>query len=196
MLQSVIRNPSQAAIGENKSVISGSSTLAPVVLFTVLFLVQFSLAQNTTAPKDQTTTPVATPSPAAKDAKTAKDSKAKDSKAKGKDEKAQAPAPAVNSKDSKAPVTGEAVAESTIYIYGLGGGRAVLNQIRKTAIERGKINVTNAEGRTDQATYARWTQRADTLSKEKIRLDQEFPNARYSLVFNDEKIFGIFNDSV
>ena len=163
-----------------------SNTLAPVVLLVVLFLVQFSLAQNATAPKDQTTNPVTAPSP------TAKETKAKDSKAKGKDEKTQAVAP----KDSKAPVTGEAVAESTIYIYGLGGGRAVLNQIRKTAIERGKINVTNAEGRTDQATYARWTQRADTLSKEKIRLDQEFSNARYSLIFNDEKIFGIVDESV
>ena len=151
MLQSVIRNPSQAAIGEIKSVILRSNTLAPVVLLVVLFLVQFSLAQNATAPKDQTTNPVTAPSP------TAKETKAKDSKAKGKDEKTQAAPP----KDSKAPVTGEAVAESTIYIYGLGGGRAVLNQIRKTAIERGKINVTNAEGRTDQATYARWTQRAD-----------------------------------
>jgi hypothetical protein len=190
MLQSVIRNPSQAAIGEIKSVILRSNTLAPVVLFVVLFLVQFSLAQNTTAPKDQTTNPVATPSPVAKD------TKAKDSKGKAKDEKAQTAAQALNAKDSKAPITGEAVAESTIYIYGLGGGRAVLNQIRKTALERGKISVTNAEGVTDQATYARWTQRADTLSKEKIRLDQEFPNARYSLVFNDEKIFGIFNDSV
>ena len=163
-----------------------SNTLAPVVLLVVLFLVQFSLAQNATAPKDQTTNPVTAPSP------TAKETKAKDSKAKGKDEKTQAAPP----KDSKAPVTGEAVAESTIYIYGLGGGRAVLNQIRKTAIERGKINVTNAEGRTDQATYARWTQRADTLSKEKIRLDQEFSNARYSLIFNDEKIFGIVDESV
>jgi len=171
-------------------VILRSNTLAPVVLFAVLFLVQFSLAQTTTEPKDQKTNPVAEPSP------TTKDTKSKDSKGKGKDEKAQPPAPTINSKDPKAPITGEAVAESTIYIYGLGGGRAVLNQIRKTALERGKISVTNADGRTDQATYSRWTQRADTLSKEKIRLDQEFTNARYSLVFNDEKIFGILDDSV
>jgi hypothetical protein len=148
------------------------------------------LAQNTTEPKDQKTNPVAEPSP------TTKDGKAKDSKGKAKDEKAQATA-AANSRDPKAPITGEAVAESTIYIYGLGGGRMVLNQIRKTALERGKISVTNADGHTDQATYARWTQRADTLSKEKVRLDQEFSNnARYSLVFSDEKIFGIVDESV
>ena len=110
-----------------------------------------------------------------------------------KDEKKAAPVAA--NKDSKA-ITAEQVAESVIFIYGLGGGRATLNQIRKTALERGKISVTNADGRTDQASYQRWTQRADTLSKEKIRLDQEFPNARYSLIFNDEKIFGIVDDSV
>ena len=107
------------------------------------------------------------------------------------------PTPAVlSSKDASKPVTAEQIAESTIFIYGAGGGRVILNQIRKTGIERGKISLTNAEGRTDQATYQRFTQRADTLNKEKIRLDQEFPNARYSLVFNDEKIFGIVDESV
>jgi hypothetical protein len=157
----------------------------------MLIFAQLSLGQNTTAPKDQTAIPPAT-LPA-----DPKDAKGKDSK--GKDEKAQTAAPAALltgiGKDAKAP-TAEAVAESTIYIYGLGGGRSVLNQIRKTALERGKISFTNAEGRTDQATYQRWTQRADTLNKEKIRLDQEFSTARYSLVFNDEKIFGIVDDSV
>lgn len=92
--------------------------------------------------------------------------------------------------------TAEVVAESVIFVYGLGGGRATLNQIRKTALERGKISVLNADGKTDQATYRRWTQRAETLSKEKIRLDQEFPTARYALVFNDQKIFGIVDDQV
>lgn len=111
-----------------------------------------------------------------------------------KDEKKK-PAP-TSAKDTLKNPTAEQVAESTIFIYGLGGGRAILNQIRKTAIERGKISLTNAEGRTDQATYQRWTQRAETLGKEKIRLDQEFPNAKYSLVFNDEKIFGIVDNSV
>ena len=38
--------------------------------------------------------------------------------------------------------------------------------------------------------------RGETLSKERIRLDQEFPNARYSLIFNDEKIFGLYNNTV
>jgi hypothetical protein len=102
----------------------------------------------------------------------------------------------VSSKDLMKNMTAEQVVESVIFIYGRGGGRAILNQIRKTAIERGKISVTNPEGRTDTATYQRYTHRAETLNKEKIRLDQEFPSARYSLIFNDEKIFGIVDESV
>ena len=112
--------------------------------------------------------------------------------AEGAEEKKPAATSPVSTKDGK-NLTAEQIAESTIFIY---GGREVMKQIRKTALERGKISVTNAEGRTDQANYQRWTQRADSLSKEKIRLDQEFPNARYSLVFNEEKIFGIVDDSV
>lgn len=92
--------------------------------------------------------------------------------------------------------TAEQIAETSIFLYGFGGGRATLNQIRKTAIERGRISVLNGEGKMEQATYQKWTTRGDTLAKEKIRLDQEFPSARYSLVYNDEKVFGIFNDSV
>ncbi|MEO6334144.1 MAG: hypothetical protein ABIO91_04100 [Pyrinomonadaceae bacterium] len=117
-----------------------------------------------------------------------------------KEDKKAASAARLALKDAKTKdvknVTADQVAESTIFIYGAGGGRTVLNQIRKTAIERGKISITTPEGRVDNATYHRWTQRAETLSKEKIRLDQEFTNASYSLIFNDEKIFGIVDDSV
>lgn len=95
--------------------------------------------------------------------------------------------------DPKNP-TAENVAESAIFIYGGIGGRTTLNQIRKTAFERGKITVTNAQGQTQEANYQRWTQRAETLAKEKIRLDYDFPNARYSLVFNDAQVFGIADD--
>ena len=112
-----------------------------------------------------------------------------------KDEK-KAPSTAITSKDMAKSATADQVAESVIVIYGFGGGRAVLNQIRKTAVERGRISVLNADGKTDNATYQRWTQRAETLDKEKIRLDQEFPNARYSLIFNGERIFGIVGETV
>ncbi|MEO7659681.1 MAG: hypothetical protein ABIV48_08700, partial [Pyrinomonadaceae bacterium] len=97
--------------------------------------------------------------------------------------------------DPKA-VTAEQVIETSIIFYTLGGGRSLMNQIRKSTIERGKSNHTNAEGKVERAAYQRFVLRAETLEKEKIRLDQEFPGARYSLVLNDEKIFGIYNNTV
>ena len=112
-----------------------------------------------------------------------------------KDEKKPA-APVVQTPKDAKNLTADQIVESTIFVYGFGGGRTILNQIRKTAIERGKISITNADGRTDQANYQRFTQRAETLNKEKIRLDQEFPNARYSLVFNEERIFGVVDDAI
>ena len=129
----------------------------------------------------QQTTPPATDKPAANTTTT--------------DGKKPAPNTNASAKDLQKSPTAEVVAESVIFVYGLGGGRQILNQIRKTALERGKMSVLNAEGKTDQVTYQRWTQRAETLGKEKVRLDQEFPNARYALVFN-EKIFGIVGDQV
>lgn len=102
-----------------------------------------------------------------------------------------------NAKDAAAkPVTAEQVVETAIAIYGFGGGRNLLNQIRKTTIEKGKTKLTAADGHIDPVNYERWIIRADTLDKERIRLDQEFPNARYSLIRADDKIFGIYNDSV
>ncbi|MFN2411514.1 MAG: hypothetical protein ABR535_00445 [Pyrinomonadaceae bacterium] len=101
-----------------------------------------------------------------------------------------------SSKDVLKNPTAEQIAEASIFVYGLGGGRAILNQIRKTAIERGKTTVTTADGTSQQATFSRWTQRGDSLIKEKIRLDQDFPSARYALVFNEARIYGIYNDSV
>jgi hypothetical protein len=89
--------------------------------------------------------------------------------------------------------TAEQVAESTILIY---GSRANLNQIRKTTVERGKTSIVNAEGKTEQANYGRLIMRSDNLEKDRIRLDQEFPSAKYALIFNNNKIFGLYNDAV
>lgn len=100
------------------------------------------------------------------------------------------------SADAVKNATAEQIAESTVYIYGGLGGRDLLKQIRKSTIERGKISVVNGEGRTEQANYQRLILRGDTLEKERIRFDQEFPSAKYALVFNNDKIFGVFNDSV
>lgn len=93
-------------------------------------------------------------------------------------------------------VTAEQVAESAILIYGGLLGRQNLNQIRKTTFERGKLYLTDAAGKTETANYERWVSRGENLNKEKIRLDQTFPDAKYSLIFNTEKIFGLYNNSV
>jgi hypothetical protein len=93
-------------------------------------------------------------------------------------------------------LTAEQVAESVIIIYGGFGGRETLNQIRKTTFERGKITLNNADGKVERANYERWIMRGDSLDKERIRFNQEFANARFALIYNNDKIFGIFNDQI
>lgn len=119
--------------------------------------------------------------------KVEKDEKAKDDKKPG--EKAQKRDP------SKTP-TAEEVAESVVFIYGSLGGREYLKQIRKTTIERGKISLVNAEGKTEQSNYERLILRGDSLEKERVRVDQEYPNGRFAMVYNKDKVFGLFNDAV
>ncbi len=92
--------------------------------------------------------------------------------------------------------TAEQVAEYVVLVYGGLGGRESLKQIRKSTIERGKISVVNTDGKTEQATYEKLILRGDNLGKERVRFDQSFPSARYSLVYNKDKVFGIFNDTV
>jgi hypothetical protein len=106
------------------------------------------------------------------------------------------PTPAAVVDASKGVVTAEQVAESAIYVYSGFLGRENLNQIRKTSFERGKVTVVNAQGVTEKANYERWGLRGDSLDKERIRLDQAYPASRYSLIYSNDKIFGIFNDAV
>ncbi len=106
------------------------------------------------------------------------------------------PAPTPDKNASAKPVTAEAIVETALFVYGLGGGRGTLNQIRKTTIERGRTIYTAADGKVDEVTYQRYVLRGDKLEKEKIRLDQTYPNAKYSLVYDGEKVFGIVNNTV
>jgi hypothetical protein len=111
-----------------------------------------------------------------------------------KDEKKPEPA-ASNSKDTTKPLTVDQVVESSLFVFAP-GGRETLTQIRKTTIERGKVTVTRSDGVTEKASYQKFVMRAPTLDKEKIRLDQDFPSAKYSLVYDGAKIFGIFRDQL
>lgn len=159
--------------------ISRFNILTPLAI-TVLFLTHAVSAQQP-----------ATQKPADKKA----EGKATEEKAVDKKTEKSTPPPVITTKEASKTATAEQVAESSILVYGgLVGGRTTLNQIRKTAFEKGKISITNAEGKVEQASYQRWTQRAETLAKEKIRLELDFPNARYSLVFNAEKIYGVHED--
>ena len=105
------------------------------------------------------------------------------------------PTPAPTKAAAK-PTTADQIAELVVFFYGGGGARERLNQIRKTTLERGSSVFTTAEGKTDKAKYSRFIIRADSLDKERVRLDQEFPSATYSLILNDEKVFGIYNNTV
>lgn len=109
-----------------------------------------------------------------------------------KDEKQESRAKTPDGKN----VTAEQVAESVVYIYAGLAGREGLKQIRRTAIERGKVNLTSADGTTEQAVYEKRILRGDSLEKERVRFDQQFSGTRYALIYNDNKILGVYNDSV
>ncbi len=99
-----------------------------------------------------------------------------------------------NAKGVQKPTTAEQVAETSIFFYS--GGGPTLDQIRKTTAERGHTVITATDGRVEQANYQRFIIRGETLYKERVRLDQEFPTARFSLVYGGEKSFGIYNNTV
>ncbi|HLL76727.1 MAG TPA: hypothetical protein VK421_15845 [Pyrinomonadaceae bacterium] len=98
------------------------------------------------------------------------------------------------SKDLKNP-TGEQVAEFVIAIYGNSYGRAMLNQVRRTGVERGRTTRVGAENRPEEVTYEQRFIRGESFAKDKLRLDQKTPTVEYSLVYNEGKIFGIINNT-
>jgi len=104
------------------------------------------------------------------------------------------PQPTPTTKGIQKPTTAEQVAETSIFIYT--GGRGALDQVRKTTSERGQSKITSANGQVDNVSYQRFVIRGETLSKERVRLDQDLSTAKFSLVFADEKTFGIFNNTV
>lgn len=101
-----------------------------------------------------------------------------------------------NPKNPATPVTAEQVADSSIIIYGFPTGRALLNQIRKTTFERGRSVSTDAQGKSETTSYQRWVIRAESLDKEKIRVDLDSPTSRYSLVYSGDRVFGIDNNTM
>ncbi len=92
--------------------------------------------------------------------------------------------------------TGVQVAEFAILIYGNLRGRFSLNQVRKTTVELGKIKTIKPDGSFVNSEYETRIKRAESLEKEKIRIYQKFPDARYSLIYDGKKVFGLYNNSV
>jgi hypothetical protein len=86
--------------------------------------------------------------------------------------------------------TAEQIAESTIF---LSGSRAVLEQIRRNGVERGRITRITPDGRTEEATYERRFVRGADATKDKIRVDQKMPTMEYSLIYGDGHLWGIIN---
>ena len=97
---------------------------------------------------------------------------------------------------SKEETEGVQIAESSIIVYSLGRGRQGLEQIRKTAVEIGKIEFTDDEGKARKADYVRRIIRGDSFGEEKIRLDQKFPDADYAMIWDGGKIFGVISNTV
>jgi hypothetical protein len=180
LLINSICGPTDAATGDSPSMLQSAfayfrSALGEYLVFlrfSSLFGIALLLVGISVPVLSQTPSPTASPAPAPATSQTPG-------------------APAV-----KGVVTAEQVAESVILFYGYPAGRATLNQIRKTTQERGRAKVTTTEGKMEQVPYQRFVIRADTLDKERVRLDQEFPNARFSLIKADEKIFGLYNNTV
>lgn len=99
-------------------------------------------------------------------------------------------------RNSQAGYTAEQIVVSSLFIYGLGGGKAVLDQIRKTTFERGKASIAEPDGKMTNVNYQRWIKRGETSTSDNIRLELDYPNARYSLLNIDSKISGVYNDTV
>jgi hypothetical protein len=120
---------------------------------------------------------------------------AQDDKTTEKPKKQEKPKPQPTVDLSKA-ATAEQVAESTIMVYGGYRGRENLQQIRRTTVEAGKTVITGADRTSEQISYTKRIIRGESLDKERIRIDQEISGSRYSLIYNNGSVFGLFNETV
>jgi hypothetical protein len=97
---------------------------------------------------------------------------------------------------TKEQTDGRQVAESSIIVYSGLRGREGLDQIRKTAVEIGKITFTGPNGKPRKADYTKRVVRGTNFGDEKVRFDQKFPDAEYALIFDGGKVFGVISNTV
>ena len=90
-------------------------------------------------------------------------------------------------------LTAENVVEAAILIAGGGAGRAVLTQIRKNGLERGRETRTGADGKAEEVRYELRFVHGDKIDKDKIRLDNKTPQTEDSLISSEGRLFGVIN---
>jgi hypothetical protein len=88
--------------------------------------------------------------------------------------------------------TPEQVVESVILIM---GSRPILAQIRRNGVERGRMSRMTPEGRPEEAKYELRFIHGDKTEKDKVRIDQKTPQAEYTLINSEGRVFGIINGS-
>lgn len=105
---------------------------------------------------------------------------------------AATPRPKEEKRDSKAArnveLTAEQVAEAVIIAH---GSRPVLEQVRRTGVERGRVSRTGSDGAPVEITYERFFKRGETSDKDKIRVDQKRASLEYSLIYTDGRLRGL-----
>ena len=89
-------------------------------------------------------------------------------------------------------LTPEQIAEIAILAA---GSRPVLTQIRRNGIERGRVSRIGQDGRSEETRYEMRFVRGDKVEKDRVRIDNKTPQAEYSLIFGDGKVFGVINGS-
>lgn len=88
--------------------------------------------------------------------------------------------------------TAEQIAEAVILVN---GSRPGLAQIRKNGVERGRMSRMTPEGRPEEARYELRFMHGDKSEKDKVRIDQKTPQAEFTLISSQGRVFGIINGS-
>jgi len=89
--------------------------------------------------------------------------------------------------------TAEQIVESAIAMAGNGFGRAVLTQIRRNGLEVGKETRIRPDGKSEESRYELRFVHGEKPEQDKIRIDSKTPQAEYTLVYGEGRLFGIIN---
>jgi hypothetical protein len=95
--------------------------------------------------------------------------------------------------DEPKDLTAEQIAEAAIAMAGNGFGRVLLAQIRKNGLEIGRETRTRADGRAEETRYEMRFVQGEKPENDKIRIDNKTPQAEYSLIWGEGRMFGIIN---